>query len=190
MTIPSYHIWVFAAVGLLRLWELGFSARHLARDRRAQRAALIREPGFVGMVAVHGGWYAGMVAEVLWRDFPFPSRVMLPALVVWCLALALRAWVLLSLGEVWHVRLVARRDQPVITAGPYRYLRHPNYTAVILELAAVPLLVGAPLTALLGSLANGVVLYFRIRREEAYLFSVPGYERAFAHKKRLLPWVF
>jgi methyltransferase len=69
-------------------------------------------------------------------------------------------------------------------------VRHPNYSAVILEMAAVPLLVGAPLTALLGSLANGVVLYFRIRQEEAYLFSVSGYERAFGHKKRLVPWVF
>ncbi len=190
MTIPSYHIWILAAVGLLRLWELGYSARHLARDRRAQRATLIREPGFVGMVAVHGGWYLGMLLEVQWRDYPYPSGVLLPALMVWCGALALRAWVLLTLGEVWNVRLVARRNQPVVDTGPYRYVRHPNYTAVILEMAAVPLLVGAPLTALLGGAANAVVLYFRIRQEETYLFSVPGYERAFAHKKRLLPWVF
>jgi isoprenylcysteine carboxyl methyltransferase (ICMT) family protein YpbQ len=62
--------------------------------------------------------------------------------------------------------------------------------AVILEIAGVPLLAGAPWTALVGSLANGWVLGGRIRKEEAYLFSVPGYAAAFSDKKRFVPGVF
>jgi methyltransferase len=95
-----------------------------------------------------------------------------------------------SLGRLWNVRIVERREQPVVTAGPYAWVRHPNYLAVVLEVAAVPVLLGALGTALLGSLANAVVLYFRIRAEEAYLFAQPGYAAAFAGKKRFLPGLF
>jgi methyltransferase len=97
---------------------------------------------------------------------------------------------MLALGRLWNVRLVQRPDQPVIASGPYRFVRHPNYLAVVLELAAVPLALGAYGTALLAGAANALVLWRRIAAEERYLFSVPGYAAAFAAKKRLIPGVF
>ena len=94
------------------------------------------------------------------------------------------------MGSFWNVRLLRREEQPIVTGGPYRYLRHPNYLAVTIEIAAFPLITGAYWTALAGSAANAAVLWFRIRREEAYLFSFPAYRAAFAGKKRLIPGVF
>ena len=85
---------------------------------------------------------------------------------------------------------MGRERQPVVTGGPYRYIRHPNYVVVFVEIAAVPLLLGAYGTALLGSLANAWVLAGRIRREEAYLLSVPAYRAAFADKARFVPGLF
>ncbi len=186
----SYHYAILSAVALLRLWELGFSYRKLVQVRETQGARLIPEPAFPAIVAVHAAWLGGCVLETWLRSHPFPGAIFLPALLAWMAALALRCWVLLVLRERWNVRLIERDGQEVCTAGPYRYLRHPNYLAVIVEIAAVPLLVGAYVTAALGSLANGAVLVWRIRKEEAYLFEVPGYREAFGDKKRLLPGIF
>ena len=88
------------------------------------------------------------------------------------------------------MRLVDRNPQPVVVTGPYRFIRHPNYVAVILDIAVVPLLVGAPWTALLGSLANGLVLWRRIVAEEQHLMQNTAYRKAFEEKARLVPGVF
>jgi len=185
--------WVLSIVGvvaLLRLAELAVSRRRLSQDAARGIAAPIREPGYAAMVLVHAGWLAGCVAEP-WLTGPvFRPAVAVPALLAWAGALGLKLWLMLALGRLWNVRLVSRAQQPVVTAGPYRWVRHPNYLAVIVELAAVPLALGAWWTALLAGAANAAVLWRRVAREEAYLFSVPGYAQAFARKKRLIPGLF
>lgn len=181
---------IVALVALQRLGELVLSRRWLAPERAAGRAAVLPEPGYAAMVAVHMGWLLGMAAEVLLSRPAFLPAVALPAAAVWGASLALRAWTLATLGCRWHVRLVRRDDQPVVTHGPYRFIRHPNYLVVVLELAAVPVMLGAYGTALVASAANGLVLWRRIVAEEAYLFTVPAYRAAFGHKKRLLPGLF
>jgi methyltransferase len=157
---------------------------------RAGLDGALPEPAFAWLVAVHAGWLTGCLVEGLGFPTPLPSAVLALAGAVWAVSLLLRAWLLASLGRLWNVRIVARREQPIVTSGPYAWVRHPNYLAVILEIVAVPVLLGAVGTALLGSLANAIVLIFRIRGEEAYLFAQPGYAAAFAGKKRFLPGVF
>ncbi len=181
---------VVGGVLVMRVAELAVSRRRLAQDVERGAALPIREPGYPAMVAVHAAWLAGCVLEPLLTRSEPRLPVTLVALGVWGAALALRGWLMLSLGRLWNVRLVQRAVQPVVTAGPYRYLRHPNYLAVVLELAAVPLALGAWWTALLAGGANAAVLWRRIAREEAYLFTVPGYRAAFGAKKRLIPGVF
>jgi len=187
---PYPALIVLGLVALLRLWELAVSRARLRAARAAGTAEAIPEPGYRAMVLVHLGWWLGCAAETVWRGDNWPAAVALPAGAAWLAALGLRAWMMAALGGLWNVRLVARTGQPIVTGGPYRWVRHPNYLAVIVEIAAVPLLVGAPLTALLGSAANAWVLRGRIAREEAYLGAFPAWRRAFAHKKRLLPGVF
>ena len=186
----SYHYLVMLVVLGLRLWELYYSWRRLEEDRRTAQAEVVSEPIFPAMVAVHSAWLVGCLVEVAVRHPQFHASLVLPMLLLWALALGLRFWVILSMGPNWNVRLIKRKKQPVVTSGPYRYIRHPNYVAVILEIAVVPLLVGAYWTALLGSVANAVVLWRRIIGEEALLLDSAAYREAFAHKKRLIPGVF
>jgi methyltransferase len=93
----------------------------------------------------------------------------MPWLVVLVAALALRWWTLISLGERWTTRVMVLPGAPLVTRGPYRWLRHPNYLVVVLELAAIAMLHGAWLTALLFGTANLALLARRIGAEEAAL---------------------
>lgn len=181
---------VVAVVAMQRLAELALARHWLRRTAAEGSAAPQPEPAYALMVAVHTAWLAGCAVEPLAWPRPWLPGLGWPMVAVWVGALALRVWTLATLGRYWHVRIVERAAQPVITAGPYRWLRHPNYLVVILEIAAVPLLLGAYATAAAGSLANAAVLAARIRREEAYLLAQPAYRAAFAHKARLLPGVF
>lgn len=172
------------------MWEAAYSWRRLAEESKSGAATPIPEPVFPAMVALHAAWLLGCFVEVAVRRPEFHAEVVLPLLLLWGLALGLRFWVMISLGDCWNVRLIKRKKQPIIVSGPYRYIRHPNYVAVILEIAVVPLLVGAWWTALLGSLANGLVLWKRIAWEERQLMQESGYRKAFSDKARLIPGVF
>jgi len=86
------------------------------------------------------------------------------------------------------VRVVPSMPLGVVTSGPYRFVRHPNYVAVFLELAALPLVHGAWLTALGGTLLHVAILRRRIGLEESVLMADEAYRRAFDHKPRFIPW--
>jgi methyltransferase len=181
---------ILGAIGALRLGELIFSHWRLRQDRQAGHAASIAEPLFPWMVAVHSAWYVGTALESWLASVELPVWSLTLCAGLWIGSLALRGWLWANLGRLWSVRLVTRDQQRIVTTGPYTWVRHPNYLAVILEIATVPILLGAVWTAVLGTVANGAVVGLRIRREEQYLFSRPGYAEAFGHKKRLLPGIF
>ena len=100
----------------------------------------------------------------------------------------LRWWVIATLGPHWNVRVVRSMDLGVVTSGPYRFVRHPNYVAVFVELLALPLVHGAYLTSIAGALLHVAVLRRRITLEESVLMADPAYRRAFEGKPRFLPW--
>jgi methyltransferase len=102
-------------------------------------------------------------------------------------AVCLRLSVIRVLGESWNVTAHVSPATRVVTAGPYRWLRHPNYTAVALEFACLPLAVGAVREAAWLSLANAAVLWPRVAAEEALLDRLPGYREAFAGVPRFIP---
>jgi len=83
--------------------------------------------------------------------------------------MALRYWVVKSLRWRWTTRVLCLPGERVVCSGPYRWLRHPNYLAVVVEIAALPLVHTAWLTALVFSIANAVVLHTRIRVEDEAL---------------------
>ncbi len=88
--------------------------------------------------------------------------------------------------HAWNVQVVVS-TQPVVDWGPYRYVRHPNYSIVIVEMFALPLVHSAYLTALVFSLLNAAVLWQRIRCEEAALWARPEYVTKMGMKPRFLP---
>jgi methyltransferase len=188
MTSVAWFLVLVGAVGACRLVELALSRRH-QRALRARGAAPVPEPVYAAMVALHTGILVGAVVEVLALGRPFVAAVGIPALALVALANALRFWVIATLGPHWNVRVVPSMPLGVITAGPYRFVRHPNYVAVFVELAALPLVHGAVLTAVAGTALHVLVLRRRIRLEEAVLMADDGYRRAFAAKPRFLPWL-
>ena len=103
------------------------------------------------------------------------------------LAQALRYWAVLTVGRRWNVRVLVVPGDPAVMACPYRYLRHPNYVAVALEFACLPVAVGAVPEAVVLSLVNAAVLVPRIRAEERLLDAIPGYRDAFRGVPRFVP---
>lgn len=105
-------------------------------------------------------------------------------------ATALRWWSIRTLGPAWNVRGQVSETLRPVTIGPYRYVRHPNYLALLIEFVALPMAGGAWLSAIGLSLLNGAALAVRIRAEERQLETSKAYREAFRDRARLLPGVF
>src|SRR6185436_1680603 len=146
-------------------------------SRRHQRAlaesgaAVLPERVFPAMVALHTGVLVAAVIEVLLLSRPFVGALAIPMVALVVLANALRFWVIATLGVHWNVRVVPSMPLGVVTSGPYRYVRHPNYVAVFVELLALPLVHGAYLTSIAGALLHVAVLRRRITLEESVLMA-------------------
>lgn len=155
-----------------RLFELRVSARH-ASVLRARGAVEYGRGHFPLLVLVHTLLPLGMIAEVAWLDArPGPWWPLWAAL--FALAQALRYAAIRELGPFWNVRVLVVPGAGLVRTGPYRFLRHPNYLGVVIELVAAPMLFGAWRTALLVSLLNALALTLRIRCEERALADAPG----------------
>jgi methyltransferase len=168
-------------VALARLVEVAVSA---PRARHAER-----EPWWPAMVATHAGVLAGTAADVILDGAPPPAWLGAAAAVALAAATALRVWVFRTLRGRWNVRVVDPGHGPgaIVTGGPYAHIRHPNYVAVILEVAALPLLCGAAEVAVAGTIANAAVLALRIPFEEERLARHPEYRAVMLRRPRLVP---
>jgi methyltransferase len=175
-----------ALVALGRIAELRIAARN--RGRLLAAGGVEVSPGhYPWMVALHTAFLFACPLEVWLLDRPFVPGLAGSMLVLLAMAVGLRWWVISSLEGRWTTRIVVLPGVPPVTGGPYRFLRHPNYLAVILEILALPLVHTAWLTAIVFSLANGVLLRVRIRAEEAGLARASDYEGALGDRPRLLP---
>jgi methyltransferase len=181
-----FFLVLVGAVGACRLIELRLSKRH-QRALAAGGAGVMPERVFPAMVALHTGILVAAVIETLLLDRPFTAALGIPALVLVLLANALRFWVIRTLGVHWNVRVVPSMPLGVVTSGPYRFVRHPNYVAVFVELAALPLVHGAYLTAVAGALLHVAILHRRVVLEESMLMADEAYRRAFGDKPRFIP---
>jgi methyltransferase len=139
------------------------------------------------MVAVHATFLIACPLEVVALDRPFVPLLGVSMLVLLAGAMALRYWAIATLGPRWTTKIVVVPGLPVVTRGPYRWLRHPNYLAVIVEVAALPLVHTAWITALVWGVANALVLRARIAAEEEALRRASDYDRAMAGRRALVP---
>jgi methyltransferase len=111
-------------------------------------------------------------------DRPFVPWLGWPMVAVVLTTQALRWWCVATLGAQWNTRVIVVPDLPLVTDGPYRWLRHPNYLAVTLEVAALPLVHTAWVTAVVFSIANAILLLgWRIPVEERALATVGSSDR-------------
>lgn len=177
------------AVALLRLVELRISKRH-QRDMAGRGATKVNEPRFRWMVALHTAVLLGSAVEVVFLHRPFIPVLAAVMFVIFLAANAVRWWVIRTLGEHWNVQVVDSTRLGVVTSGPFRFVRHPNYAAVFAEMIALPLIHTAWITALLGAVAHIVVLSQRLSTEEQVLFANADYRAAMSGKPRFLPGLF
>jgi methyltransferase len=168
MTTLAFFTVVVALVALERLAELVVSTRN-ARWSLAQGGRETGQGHYVVMVALHTGLLAGALVEAWWRRPAVPLALAATMLALVIASQALRWWCIATLGRQWNTRVIVVPGLPLVHAGPYRWLRHPNYVAVVVEGVALPLVHAAWWTALVFTVANAALLTVRIRVEERAL---------------------
>lgn len=173
--MTAYLVLVLAT-GVERFVELVISLRN-ARAAFAQGGIESGRSHFPWMVALHTGLLAACLAEVWFGDRPFLPWVGWPMLALVLLSQALRYWCIASLGRQWNTRVIVVPGLSLVARGPYRWLRHPNYLAVVIEGFALPLVHTAWITALAFTMLNAVLLLgFRIPVENRALVSLGAAE--------------
>ena len=189
LTLPptvTAYLAVVAAVALLRFAELAISARH-RRALAADGAAAVYEPHFKWMALLHTAILAGAALEVVLLHRPFVPALAMPALALLVVSTWTRWWVIQTLGRHWNVGVMDSTGQGVVDTGPYRWVRHPNYTAVFVELLALPLIHSAWITAVLGTVAHLFVLRARVDAEDRVLLANPDYVARMGPKPSFFP---
>jgi methyltransferase len=181
------YLVLLTAMGAARIAEL-VVARRLTAQAAVRGARPQREPIFVVMVVLHVLPFVLGPLEVVWLERAFSTTLFAVSTAALIVLGLLRVWTLSTLGARWNVRIV--QPDAIVVAGPYRYVRHPNYAIVVAELVFLPLAHGCWATLVVVSALNAVVLFFRIRAEERVLFSLPGYAEQMGTKKRFVPGVF
>jgi methyltransferase len=180
---------LLVAVAAMRIFELRISKKH-QRQITARGGAKAKDPVFPCMAMFHTLVLIGAAAEVVFLHRPFLPALAIPMLALFIFANIVRWWVIRTLGEHWNVQVMDSTKLGVITSGPFRYVRHPNYAAVFVEMIALPLIHTAWITALAGAVVHVVVLIFRLSAEERVLFADSEYAAAMRAKPRFLPGLF
>lgn len=162
-----YYLLILA-IGVERLAELIVSRRN-AQWAFAHGGKEFGLEHYPVMVTVHTALLLGCVLEVWALHRPFVWWLGWPMLAVVALTQLLRWWCVTTLGPRWNTRVIVVPEAPLVRRGPYRWLHHPNYVAVVAEGVALPLVHTAWLTALCFTLADALLLTVRVRVEDAAL---------------------
>jgi methyltransferase len=175
-----------AAVAAERCFELWLSRRNAAWARQA--GALEYGAGHLRwMKVLHTAFFVAAPAEVWLASRPFIPALGIACLVLVLLAQALRYWAIATLGRRWNVAVLVLPGVPAVNSGPFRYLKHPNYVAVVIEGLALPALHSAFITAGVFTLLNAWLLRVRIRCEESALREHCAYGDRLATRPRFWP---
>ena len=188
LSVIAYLALLLVVAGL-RLYELRISRRHQA-EMVARGASKIADPRFRWMVVLHTAVLLGSALEVVFLRRPFYPLFAAVCFAIFLAANVVRWWVIRTLGDHWNVQVMDSTGMGIVSTGPFRYVRHPNYAAVFVEMLALPLIHCAWITALAGSLAHVLVLSQRLTTEERVLFADARYREAISGKPRFLPGLF
>ena len=162
-----YYLFI-VAIGVERLVELAVSRRN-ARWSFANGGKEFGREHYPVMVSMHSLLLLSCIVEVASMHRPFIPWLGWPMVALVALSTVMRWWCVSVLGKHWNPRLIVIPGASLVHRGPYRWLHHPNYTAVTVEVAALPLVHSAWLTAVVFSIANALVLNVRIRAENSAL---------------------
>ncbi|HLW98088.1 MAG TPA: isoprenylcysteine carboxylmethyltransferase family protein [Candidatus Acidoferrales bacterium] len=177
---------LLVAAGAGRLMEMGISRRN-QRKLLEQGITRVREPRFPWMVLLHAGVFVAAGLEVVVLRRPLIPALAISMGTLFLLSNMLRWWVMGTLRSHWSVQVMDSARLGVVSSGPYRWVRHPNYVAVFVELISLPLIYSAWITASIAAIAHIWVLHNRLAVEDRVLLANPGYRAAMGAKPRFLP---
>jgi methyltransferase len=183
------YLLLLLAVAALRIFELRVSKRNQAA-MAARGAVKLDKPNFRWVVLAHTGVLIGAAAEVVFLRRPFYPALASVMFVLFVASNLLRLWVVRVMGQLWNVQVVDSTKLGIVTSGPFRYVRHPNYAAVFAEMFSLPLIHTAWITAIAAPIVYAAAISQRIAVEERVLLSDPEYRAAMAGKPRFLPGLF
>jgi methyltransferase len=168
---------------LQRLVELTIAKRN-EKWIKSRGAIEFGQAHYPIIVLMHGGFLIAFILEVtifnrqlspFWQIFLF----------IFIIAQAVRIWVLASLGRFWNTKIIVLPEAGPVKKGPYRFLKHPNYIVVSIEILIIPLLFNAYSTAILFTLLNIAILAIRIPAEERALAQFTCYKSGFQLSKNI-----
>lgn len=164
----TWYLLLIVAVAAERVVELVVAQRNLAWSL-ARGGVEFGRGHYPTMAVLHTGFLVACLAEVYWLHRPFLPVLGWTMFAIVLGAQGLRWWCVTTLGRQWNTRVVVIPGAQRITGGPYRWIRHPNYVAVVAEGAALPLVHTAWITAVAFGVLNAMLLSTRIRTENAAL---------------------
>jgi methyltransferase len=172
--LSSWYLLLLLLVGVERLAEL-VVARRNERWSLSHGGLVTGQGHYPWMVVLHSGLLAGCLLEAGLADRTFVPALGWPMLALVAAAQGLRWWCIGALGRRWNTKVIVVPGLPPVTSGPYRFRwpRHPNYVAVAVEGAALPLVYGGWVTAVAFTMLNAALMVVRIRCENAALASLP-----------------
>ncbi len=152
-----------------RLVELSISSRNVR--------AMLKEGGieygkehYKYIVVMHSLFIISMLTEYLLRDhYGKLNDISYLFLVFFIFLQAMRVWVITSLGKFWSTRIIRVPGSELVKKGPYKFLKHPNYLVVSLEIFCLPMIFGLYYTAAIFTILNALILYMRIKEENKAL---------------------
>ncbi len=172
MTSLAAFVVLVGLVGLERLAELVVSTRNAAWSL-AHGGVETGRRHYPVMVVLHTGFLVAMLLEAFIREPVVPGWLAWSMLALVLAAQGLRWWCIGTLGRRWNTRVIVVPGRPAVRTGPYRWLTHPNYLAVVVEGVALPLVHACWITAGVFTVANAALLSVRIRTENAALAGLP-----------------
>ena len=171
---------ILSIVIVQRLLELVIAKRN-EKNMRAQGAYEVGASHYPLMILLHVSFFISLLVEVTTFNLT-PSPLFLVFLILFLCVQGLRVWCLTSLGSFWNTKIIILPGANVVTKGPYKYLRHPNYLVVSMEIALLPLMFEAYFTAICFTILNAIMLSIRIPTEERALKEATNYEQYVQHK--------
>lgn len=171
---------ILSIVIVQRLLELVIAKRN-EKNMRAKGAYEVGASHYPFMILLHVSFFISLLIEVTTFNL-IPSPLFLVFLIMFLCVQGLRVWCLTSLGSFWNTKIIVLPGAHVVTKGPYKYLRHPNYLVVSMEIALLPLMFEAYFTAICFTILNAIILSIRIPTEERALKEATNYEQYVQHK--------
>ncbi|MCB1190810.1 MAG: DUF1295 domain-containing protein [Leptospiraceae bacterium] len=191
MNHSHYIIWsllIYTAIS--RIAELYKASQNQKIRKQNPDVRVVHEPYYFLFVLLHSSIFILVPFEIIYFNRQFFPVLGGICFIVFVFASFLRFYILRTLKSYWNTKLIHNpSSHEIITTGPYKYIRHPNYLVVILELSTLSLFHTAYFSFIFLSLWNAIMLFIRIQKEEKILFQNTKYKEHFSDKKRFVPFI-